>query len=95
MFYSLLPMLLRSRTDSITSEKKSSWSRPVKQEDSDEETICLNEIHAPQQNAAHKTGAMVNYDKVNRKDSGQPEQPPGAAMEGHCDVEEDENAQSA
>jgi hypothetical protein len=88
-------MLLRSRTDSITSEKKSSWSRPVKQEDSDEETICLNEIHAPQQNAAHKTGAMVNYDKVNRKNSGQPEQPPGAAMEVHCNVEEDENAQSA
>jgi hypothetical protein len=88
-------MLLRPRTDSTTSEKKSSWSRPVKQEDSDEETICLNEIHAPQRNAARKTGAMVNYHKVNRKDSGQPEQTPGAAIEVHCDVEENENAQSA
>jgi hypothetical protein len=88
-------MLLRSRADSTTCEKKSSWSRPVKQEDSDEETICLNEIHAPQQNTAHKTGAMVNYDKVNRKDSRQPEQIHGAVMEVRCNVEEDENAQPA
>jgi hypothetical protein len=86
-------MLLRSRTDSTTCEKKSKPS--VKQEDSDEETICLNEIHAPQQNTAHKTGAMVNYDKVNRKDSRQPEQIHGAVMEVRCNVEEDENAQPA